>query len=179
MDCTLQELIKRETLSLPKIICILLDICTGMNFLHFLGIMHRDMNLGNFLVSKDSRVKVSDLGLGRTVIKDESVSADVGAGKFRAPEVSSFVPKTYDESCDIWSLGILASELCPHIEFSKISFNLLLPEEWFGSEAEDVRACKDLMDKFQSHLKPYAENRMQALTSIREELRPWVASCLR
>lgn len=177
MECTLKEWIHRETLALPQILSILVDICLGVNFLHFLGIMHRDMNLGNFLVSKDSRVKVADLGLGRTVNQDQSVSADVGAFKFRAPETAG---TDYTKSCDIWSLGILASELCPHREYSEISFNCLPPEEWFGSDPEDVQTYMEYAKRYANHtLKPYAENRVQALTSILEELRPWTESCLR
>jgi serine/threonine protein kinase len=53
-----------NVLSLDCILHILMDICLGMLHAHSLNIAHRDMNLGNFLISQDGVVKVSDFGQG-------------------------------------------------------------------------------------------------------------------
>jgi ankyrin repeat protein len=52
---------------------------------------------------------VSDLGLARLQVELGSVSAGVGAPKFRAPEAES---SKYTTKRDVWSFGILIGELC-------------------------------------------------------------------
>lgn len=42
--------------SFAAIVTIMMDICLGMNYIHLCGIVHRDMNLGNFLISNDGFV---------------------------------------------------------------------------------------------------------------------------
>eukprot|EP01125_Pyxidicula_operculata_P002831 TRINITY_DN1265_c0_g1_i2.p1 TRINITY_DN1265_c0_g1~~TRINITY_DN1265_c0_g1_i2.p1 ORF type:complete len:679 (-),score=121.35 TRINITY_DN1265_c0_g1_i2:83-2119(-) len=93
-----------------EVIKILTDICKGMEFLHSKNIYHRDMHMGNFLVSSDFTVKISDFGVAKQVDKMSgrySYSTPVGAAIFRAPEVDL----VYNYKCDIWSFGIVISSV--------------------------------------------------------------------
>src|SRR4051794_17362397 len=38
------------------------DLCLGMNYLHLCRFVHRDLNLGNFLLFPDWTLKISDFG---------------------------------------------------------------------------------------------------------------------
>ncbi|CEG37258.1 camk camkl protein kinase [Plasmopara halstedii] len=79
------------------------QIASGLNFLHAIGVAHRDLSLENVLL-KDGNVRICDFGLSADA---NLFSTDV-VGKFyyMAPEVTQGV--VYDPKCaDIWSLGIL------------------------------------------------------------------------
>jgi serine/threonine protein kinase len=95
--------------TLSGIVTVGLDIALGMNYLHLCGWAHRDMNLGNFLVSEDWHIKVSDFGFGKFLGDiDSSLTADPGASAFRAPETTD---SSYGLACDIWSFAVILSKL--------------------------------------------------------------------
>jgi len=105
----------REPLSLNVFFTMLGDICLGMNYLTLFDIVHRDLNLGNFLLScipsspDEYIIKVCDFGLGKDIDDpDGSHTAEVGALKYRAPEVYT---SHYSTKCDVWSFGILSASL--------------------------------------------------------------------
>ena len=45
----------------------LCQILLGVQALHSVGILHRDLKPGNVLVSRDCRVRITDFGLSRCV----------------------------------------------------------------------------------------------------------------
>ncbi|MFY7816646.1 MAG: serine/threonine-protein kinase [Chryseobacterium taeanense] len=58
----------------PKVALKLIqDVCKGVNAIHLSKIIHRDIKPKNILISQDDVIKVSDLGLGKFVIRDSSV----------------------------------------------------------------------------------------------------------
>jgi hypothetical protein len=106
VQCTVHE---GYIFTLSGIVAVGLDIALGMNYLHLCGWAHRDMNLGNFLVSEDWHVKVSDFGVGKFMGDiDSSLTAGPGASAFRAPETTE---QSYGLACDIWSFAVILSKL--------------------------------------------------------------------
>lgn len=91
-----------------QLISLLMDIAVGMNFLHSLNIVHRDMHLDNFLLSHDFYVKICDFGMGKIIDEHETNTADVGAMIIRAPE--SYTTQ-HGTQCDVWSFGVVLSML--------------------------------------------------------------------
>eukprot|EP01125_Pyxidicula_operculata_P006586 TRINITY_DN2272_c0_g1_i6.p1 TRINITY_DN2272_c0_g1~~TRINITY_DN2272_c0_g1_i6.p1 ORF type:complete len:538 (+),score=68.41 TRINITY_DN2272_c0_g1_i6:426-2039(+) len=99
-----------KTWKLAEILKISSDIAVGMEYLHANNIIHRDMNLGNFLVSMDFTVKITDFGLAKQFddVPKFSATTLVGAPFFMAPEVET---KIYDNKCDVWSYGMIISSI--------------------------------------------------------------------
>eukprot|EP00803_Ostreobium_quekettii_P007201 evm.model.scf_1616.4 EVM.evm.TU.scf_1616.4 scf_1616:19022-23655(+) len=86
------------------------DIACGLAFLHARGIVHRDIKPHNVLI-KEGRAKLSDMGLGRRLVKDQSSFLSAGSGGssgWQAPEqlmIKDGIPSRQTKSMDVFSLG--------------------------------------------------------------------------
>jgi calcium-dependent protein kinase len=87
----------------------------ALNYCHGNGICHRDLKPENFLLltkADDSPLKVIDFGLSiifnESHVKKESnkmmMTTKAGTPYYISPEV---LEGKYDESCDIWSAGVI------------------------------------------------------------------------
>ncbi|ETK77370.1 TKL protein kinase [Phytophthora nicotianae] len=92
---------------------IALHVAQALTYLHSLDpiILHRDLKSMNILLSDDWDAKLTDFGVSRkwTV---ETMTAGVGTRRWMAPEV--MMGKHYDTSADIFSFGVVLSELDSH-----------------------------------------------------------------
>lgn len=90
---------------------ILYQILTAVSYMHKRGVVHRDIKPENILFdSKDeeSPIKIIDFGLARkhySSFGEPPMRTIVGTPYYIAPEV---LRKKYDNSCDLWSVGVLA-----------------------------------------------------------------------
>ncbi|KAG2388487.1 hypothetical protein C9374_000651 [Naegleria lovaniensis] len=84
------------------------QICQCMNYMHSQSIVHRDIKPDNILLAKNKQfIKVCDFGFTR---KDKKLMTTImGTMKYIAPEMLD--SRVYDESVDIWSLGVLLFQL--------------------------------------------------------------------
>ncbi|KAH0794086.1 CAMK family protein kinase [Histomonas meleagridis] len=81
----------------------------ALHFLHSRNICHRDVKTENLLISGNldvsPSVMLSDLGLAKQIGEGKKCDDEfVGTLKFAAPEIITHTP--YDQSADIWSLGV-------------------------------------------------------------------------
>nr|BAG63822.1 unnamed protein product [Homo sapiens] len=105
-------------------------IASGMAYLHSMCIIHRDLNSHNCLIKLDKTVVVADFGLSRLIVEERKRApmekattkkrtlrkndrkkryTVVGNPYWMAPEMLN--GKSYDETVDIFSFGIVLCEI--------------------------------------------------------------------
>jgi serine/threonine protein kinase len=78
---------------------------------HAKGVVHCDLKPENLLCESsdpDSVIKLGDFGLSQIYPPDGGkLTASSGTPEYVAPEVVTRPPVGYDQSCDIWSMGVI------------------------------------------------------------------------
>ena len=87
------------------------DICTALSFCEQKGIIHRDINPSNLYVDKFGDYKVGDFGASKWMETAHSTLMPKGAGtiSYMAPEI--FAGRSYNNTVDIYSLGLVLYQL--------------------------------------------------------------------
>ncbi|XP_030365615.1 inactive serine/threonine-protein kinase PLK5-like [Strigops habroptila] len=94
----------RGRLTEPEVRYYLLQVISGLRYLHGQGIVHRDLKLSNFLVTKKMQVKIGDLGLAQQKAPaGRRWGVLCGTPSFLAPEVLD--RKGHGVPSDVWALG--------------------------------------------------------------------------
>lgn len=124
-------------------------------YLHEKGIAHRDIKPENILFTRDGRVKLTDFGLSRKLVKKSNLTV-VGTPYYISPEM---IQGKYSSQCDVWSLGVALyfarTGLLPfdgedldglfnNIRYSEIT-------EWGECPPETVAFLKEMMLKSPVH----------------------------
>mmetsp|Transcript_35818 Transcript_35818/g.45985 ORF Transcript_35818/g.45985 Transcript_35818/m.45985 type:complete len:1225 (+) Transcript_35818:183-3857(+) len=81
---------------------------SAVRHIHINGIIHRDLNLENWLFETPeewAELKLIDVGLSRHFCKGEVLHLPIGTPYTMAPEV---LQGSYTQSCDLWSMGVIA-----------------------------------------------------------------------
>lgn len=121
---------------------IIREILSGLAYLHDQGIIHRDLKPGNILFKTDRKgnsvVKISDFGISRDMLEDNtdraSATAGVGTIEYMAPE--QLLKKTYglngaiSNRTDLWAAGV-------------ILYRMLTGKLPFGEQDKDYQSVHD------------------------------------
>lgn len=89
-------------------------ILSGLNYLHQLDIIHRDIKGPNILISQEGEVVLADFGVSKhcnpclSGSSFQTTSSFVGTPCWMSPEICE--SKSYNYKTDIWSLGITLIE---------------------------------------------------------------------
>jgi serine/threonine protein kinase len=136
----------RGGLTLMRQLQLCLDCCRAVEFLHGArvgpsraSVMHLDLKSLNFLLTKDGRVKVSDLELSREIVvadHDAHTTAVVSGSElsgFKIPETLYWLSPElmqglpYNEKADVYSLGLVLWEVfTASVPFRSLEDSLIL-----------------------------------------------------
>ncbi|KAF1782756.1 Protein kinase-like domain [Phytophthora cactorum] len=94
-------------------IMIAFQVARALAYLHSskVRVLHRDLKSKNILLNQTLDAKLTDFGVSREQIVGP-MTAEVGTSLWMAPEVMT--GKQYDEKADIFSFGVVLSELSMH-----------------------------------------------------------------
>ena len=80
-------------------------LCMGVQKMHSLDLVHRDLKLENVLIDSKFRAKIGDFGCARRQI-GKRLHTITGSYAYGAPELVR--GDSYDgKKCDVWSLGVI------------------------------------------------------------------------
>ncbi|KAH7340233.1 kinase-like domain-containing protein, partial [Rhizoctonia solani] len=94
----------------PEIYCVFRQICDAVDYLHGMGLAHRDLKLDNCVMTTDNIVKLIDFGTATVFhYPGQSLtlaSGVVGSDPYLAPEVLH-APQYDPRKTDVWSIAII------------------------------------------------------------------------
>lgn len=113
MDTDLEVIIKDSTiiLTLAHIKSYILQTLLGLEYLHTLWILHRDLKPNNLLINDRGVLKIGDFGLAKFYGSPNRLyTHQVVTRWYRAPELL-FGARNYATGIDIWATGCILAEL--------------------------------------------------------------------
>jgi serine/threonine protein kinase len=107
---SLLQYVQEHAIKLPELIRYALGVAMGLDYLHKINIIHRDIKTANLLLDENHVVKIADFGVARIQPTDGSLmTAETGTYRWMAPEVIAH--QQYTEKADVYSYGIMVWEL--------------------------------------------------------------------
>ncbi|XP_024387112.1 serine/threonine-protein kinase STY13 [Physcomitrium patens] len=102
---------KRQSRAVPLKLAVkqALDVARGMEYLHSLEIIHRDLKSDNLLIATDKSIKIADFGAARIEVQVEGMTPETGTYRWMAPEMIQHKP--YNHKVDVYSFGVVLWEL--------------------------------------------------------------------
>ena len=81
------------------------QLISGIEFLHSLHIVHRDLKLENILLDSNKNLRIIDFGFAKPSTNQTVYTTICGSPAYTAPEI--LTTHIYTESVDLWSAGII------------------------------------------------------------------------
>jgi serine/threonine protein kinase len=108
-----------------------------------LGIVHRDINPQNILVSYQGEVKISDFGISKANNEPSLTIAGVVKGKLGYLSPEQAMGRPVDKQCDIYSLGLTLYEILSASQVYK-----------FDSDIDAIRTIPEMQISPLNHVRP-------------------------
>ncbi len=142
------------------------QVALGLEHAHRKGLIHRDVNPYNILITHDGTAKLADLGLAIDLADQERVTRDgatVGTFDYVAPEQARH-SHTADIRSDIYSLGCTFY----HMLTGQVPFPVpSLPEKLFAHQTQEPAPVTELVADLPAGLGEVVERMMKKLPEDR------------
>jgi eukaryotic-like serine/threonine-protein kinase len=100
----------RQLFPLPRVMKLMEQICSALDFAHHHNVVHRDIKPANLLLTEDDTVKITDFGTAKILQFGTAQTSHVmGTPSYMSPE--QVKGKPVDGRSDIFSLGVVLYEL--------------------------------------------------------------------
>ena len=136
------------TFSEERVIFYSAEIALALKHLHSLGIVYRDLKPENILLNKEGHVVITDFGLSKQLVDDESTHTFCGTPEYLAPEVLR--GQGHGFPVDWWSLGTLIFEMLTGLPpFYSTNTNAMYQKILSGEVSyppEVSPACRSLLE---------------------------------
>ena len=110
---SLRARMARSRIEVDEVVRVLSEVLHGLEVLHALGIVHRDVKPANVLLAEDGSVKLADFGLALHLEGDESRATEtgglVGTVEYLSPEQA--LGRELDQRSDLYSAGVMLYEM--------------------------------------------------------------------
>ncbi|EDO39163.1 predicted protein, partial [Nematostella vectensis] len=108
----LERIRKKKMFTESAASVIMRKIVSAVEFMHQRGVVHRDLKPENLLFvdnSEDAEIKIVDFGFACVKPEAQQLQTPCFTLSYAAPEVldQTVSNSGYDESCDLWSLGVI------------------------------------------------------------------------
>lgn len=107
----LDTMMNGGALEFPRVVKLLREVASGLDFAHSKGIIHRDVKPANILVSSTGHAKISDFGVAKILESTTMTTTGVAIGTpaYMSPE--QILTKPLNGRSDQFSLGVIAFEM--------------------------------------------------------------------
>ena len=124
------------------------EIALALRHLHSLGVVYRDLKPENILLSNEGHIVITDFGLSKQLVDDESTHTFCGTPEYLAPEVLR--GQGHGFPVDWWSLGTLIFEMLTGLPpFYSTNTNAMYQKILSGEVSyppEVPQACRSLLE---------------------------------
>jgi serine/threonine kinase 3 len=147
----------------------------GLEHLHNLKNIHRDIKAGNILITADGKAKLADFGVSAQLTNSKNMRKTmIGTPFWMAPEL---IQETlYDGKADIWSLGITILEVVegrpPHFNVHPMRAIFMIPMKPAPRFAEPEKWSPEMSDFLGKCLTKEVDARWSARDLVHHQ---WIA----
>ena len=146
------------------------QVAEALDYAHAQGVLHRDVKPSNILLTDSGSAVLSDFGLAKAIEASHitTAGATVGTYAYMAPEQASGTD--VDARADLYSLGIVAYELCTgRVPFISDSTPALIHDQVYTSPPAPSQVNSRVTGSIETVLlKAIAKDREQRYQSGRE-----------
>lgn len=157
---------------------IMVQLLNIIDYIHSVGVIHRDIKLENIIITEDNKIVLIDFGLSAFSFSTGILRVGCGTFAYTAPEI--IMKQGYNFSADMWSIGVLLFMLVTgkppffDVERALMMEHILDHEPTFDENIWGMYP-QELMDFNKSLLNKNLNKRPTAKEAL---LNPWVLNSI-